>query len=105
MVVKAFQPRLFSPPKIPLVGGWKVLLKFLLIVTAIARVILVIFRGKHRKNDAELFLTITTVAMTSPKFIENIIHVNFCRRPSELAFVRSLGYGNLVFVVFHQTII
>ena len=36
----------------------RVLLKFLLIIIPKARVILVIFRGKHRKNDAELFLTI-----------------------------------------------
>ena len=79
MVVEAFQPLLFSPPKIPssrLLGGWKgfaqvfinnhtksvvgmVLLKFLFIIAPKARVILVIFRGKHKKNDAELFSTFT----------------------------------------------
>ena len=78
MVVEAFQPLLFSPPKTPgscLLGGWKgfvqvfinnhtksvvgrVLFKFLLIITPKARVILVIFRG-NRKNDAELFPTFT----------------------------------------------
>ena len=70
MVVKAFLPHLFSPPKTPgfrvlgfaqvfinnhtksVVG--RVLLKFLLIITPKARVILVFFRGKHRKNDADL---------------------------------------------------
>ena len=55
VVVEAFQPLLFSPPKTPssqhgpqacwVVG--RVLLKFLLIITPKARVILVIFRGNH----------------------------------------------------------
>ena len=64
-------------PRFCLLGGWKgfaqvfinnnhtksvvgrVLLKFLLIITPKARVILVILREKHRKNDAELFSTFT----------------------------------------------
>ena len=82
VAVEAFQPLLFSPPKTPgscLLGGWKgfaqllidnhtksvvgrvltILLKFLLIIAPKARVSLVIFKGKHRKDDAELFSTFT----------------------------------------------
>ena len=70
MLVKAFQPLLFSPPKTSgshLLGGWKgfahvfidnhtksvvgrVLLTFLLIVTPKPRVILVFFREKTSKK-------------------------------------------------------
>ena len=57
-----FSPFYSPHPKSPVPACWvvgRVLLKFLLIITPKARIILVIFRGKHKKNDAELFLTIT----------------------------------------------
>ena len=47
----------------------RVLLKFLLVIKPKARIILVIFRGKHRKNDAELFLTITVRFTVGPTIL------------------------------------
>ena len=93
MFVEAFQPLSFSPPKTPgsrLLGGWKgfaqvfinnhtkivvgrVLLKFLLIITPKARVILVVFREKHRKNDADL-----SPIFTKSYFRPNLICCNDC---------------------------
>ena len=43
----------------------RVLLTFLLIITPKARVILVIFMGKYRKNDADLSPTFTNLKMFS----------------------------------------
>ena len=50
----------------------KVLHKFLLTITPKARVISVIFRGEHRKNDAELLSTFTSLVYV--RFLINLYH-------------------------------
>ena len=76
MAVEAFQRinPFYSPhPKPPVPACWvvgRVLLKFLLISTPKATVILVIFRGKQRKNDAELFCTITSEGRIDPGSVD-----------------------------------
>ena len=87
-----FSPLLFSPPKTlgsHMLSGWKgfaqvfidnhiksvvgrVLLKILLIITPKARIILVIFLGKHRKNDAELLLTTTNCTSNCYSFLRRL---------------------------------